>query len=130
MANDQQASLHPILQEFRQALEECSQLYRSSAAECSRSHTELENESRKEFVRRMVDLSHGLVLKIFVEVAYVDRRWNAADLALAGVLAEHIWDRRLTQEQLKKALYHFLEQTNLSWDTLLGPFERLPSFRD
>src|SRR5438477_13114228 len=63
MANEQQTHLQPILQDFRQALEECSQLYRSSAAESSRSNAELENESRKEFVRRMVDLSHGLVLK-------------------------------------------------------------------
>jgi hypothetical protein len=129
MTDLEMTDLQPLMEEFHQALEECSQLYRTSAAECSRSHAELENESRKEFVRRMVDLSHGLVLKIFVEVAYVDRHWNAADLALAGVLAEHIWHRRLTDEQLKKALYHFQEQSNLSWDTLLGPFDRLSSFQ-
>jgi hypothetical protein len=128
--SDEPIDLQLILDEFRQAVEECTRLYRASAAECSRSHTELGNESRKEFVHRMVDLSHGLLLKIFVEVAYVDRHWNAADMALAGVLAELIWGRRLTHEQLKKALHHFQDETNLSWDTLLGPFERLASFRE
>src|SRR6516165_8040851 len=125
MSDLEPIDLHPILDEFRQTLEECSELYRASAAECSRSNADLANESRKEFVRRMVDLSHGLALKIFVEVAYVDRHWDAVDLALAGVLVEHIWDRRLTPEQIKKALQHFQDQANTSWDALLGPFERL-----
>jgi hypothetical protein len=124
------ADMEPLLEEFRQALEECSQLYRTSAAECSRSHAELENESRKEFVRRMVDLSHGLVLKIFVEVAYVDHKWNAADLAMAQVLAGHVWNRRLNDDQIKKALTHFQEMGSLSWDTLLGPFDRIAAFRN
>src|SRR5439155_8454071 len=82
------------------------------------------------FVRRMVDLSHGLILKIFVEVAYIDHKWNAADLALASVLAEHIWNRRLSDEQIKKALAHFQEMGSLSWDTLLGPFDRISVFHD
>jgi tellurite resistance protein len=122
--------LHAILDEFEQALSDCTELYRVSAAECSRSHAEQGGGSRQEFVRRMVDLSYGLLLKVFVEVAYSDRHWNATDLALAGVLAQHIWGRELTQDQLKKALNHFQEQADISWDTLLGPFERIDAFRN
>src|SRR5205814_8059586 len=32
-------------------------------------------------------------------------------------------------KQIKRGLHHFLEQTGLTWDALLGPFERLAAFR-
>jgi hypothetical protein len=117
-----------ILDEFRKVLEDCEDLYRSCALECVRSHAELTGESRREFLRRMVDLSHGLMLRIFLDIAYADRRWEPADLELAGVLFEHVWDRKLDGKQLREALTHFLDQPRLTWDTLIGPFERLATF--
>src|SRR5207247_8692197 len=36
---------------------------------------------------------------------------------------------QLTPEQLKSALAHFHQLTGLTWDILLGPFERLEAFR-
>src|SRR5689334_13376142 len=121
--------MRPYLEEFRTALEDCEGLYRSAALECARSHPELVGESRREFVQRMVDLSHGLMLKIFVEIAYIDRHWSSEDLFVAGVLFEHVWDQKLDRKQLKEALAHYLGQTGLTWDVLLGPFERLAPFR-
>src|SRR5262249_25086355 len=110
--------------------DECEDLYRSCAIECANGRSDLVGEARRDFLRRMVDLSHGLMLKIFVGIAYVDRRWSAEDMILADELFEFIWNRRLNEKQLKESLNHFLEQSSLSWDTLLGPFERLHEFRN
>jgi hypothetical protein len=118
----------PIIDEFRKVIEDCEDLYRSCALECVRSHAELTGESRREFLRRMVDLSHGLLLRIFLDIGYAKRRWEPTDLELAAVLFEHLWDRKLDTKQLREALTHFLDQPRLTWDTLIGPFERLPAF--
>jgi hypothetical protein len=115
--------------EFRRALEDCEDLYRSSALEYARTYPELLGVSPREFVQRTLNLYRGLVLKIFVEIAYINRRWTAEELGLAYELYDHLWGRQLGEEQLREALARFQEQTGLTWDALIGPFERLLPFR-
>jgi hypothetical protein len=120
--------LVPIVEEFRKALQECGDLYQSCAQECIRCHLDLGSETEEDFLQRMVDLSHGLMLKIFVDIASLDGHWGHEDLLLAGELFEHVWARRLKSKQLREALDHFRQKGGLSWDGLLSPFERLGPF--
>jgi tellurite resistance protein len=118
-----------LVDEFRRALEDCENLYRECAVECADARPGLTIEKRSDFFHRVLDLHRGLVLKLFVTVAYVDRRWTPEELVLARALLEHVWNRRLNDKQIRVALAHYLDQTGLTWDVLLGPFERLKEFR-
>jgi hypothetical protein len=122
--------LVPLVEEYRAALEDCERLYRVSALECSRAHqAPYYAESEGDFLERMVNLGRGLMVRIFVDIAYLDHRWSPEALVLAAELFEYIWGKRLKPKQLKEALAHFQEQKGLTWDTLLGPFHRLAPFR-
>src|SRR5438874_456427 len=127
---DKQDNLRTLVEEFRQALADCEDLYVSAAQECARLHPESMGGGRREFVERMIDLHRGLVLKIFIAVAFVDHQWTHEDLVLARAMFEHLWARRLDEEQARQTLTHFLGQTGLTWDALLNPFERLETFRE
>jgi AAA+ superfamily predicted ATPase len=129
MPRELDEELAPLVDAFRGALEDCRDLYHAGAIECLRTHPEMADTSQDEFVQRMVDLHRGLLLKLFVEVAYVDRRWTEEELVLAIELFDHVWNKRLTEKQARVALAHYLDQDALTWDVLLGPFERLSSFR-
>jgi hypothetical protein len=127
---DKQDNLRALVDEFRRALEDCEDVYVSAAHECARLHPESMGGSRREFVERMIDLHRGLVLKIFISVAFVDHQWSHEDLVVARAMFEHLWARRLDEEQTRQTLTHFLGQTGLTWDALLNPFERLETFRE
>ncbi len=129
MSDSQQPQTRPLVDEFRRALEDCEDLYRSSALEHVRTRPDSLLEAPRDFVHRMLNLYRGLVLKIVVETAHIDGRWSSQELALAIELYEHLWGRQLNEEQVKEALAHFQQLTGLTWDILLGPFERLETFR-
>jgi AAA+ superfamily predicted ATPase len=129
MSAPEASDLVPVVEEFGRALEECEEIYRSAALECTRSHQELYGESEEAFRERMADLGHGLVLKIFLDLTAHERHWGPEVLALADELVHHVWDRRLKSRQLREVLALFQEENGLTWDALLGPFERLWPFR-
>jgi hypothetical protein len=114
---------------YRELLGECERLYRSCATEFAERHPDLIHDSPEGFLGRMLELQRGLVLKVFVEIAQADRRISAREMELARELFDHGWGKRLTDEQLKAALRHYLETTHLRWDSLLWPFDRLSDFR-
>ncbi len=121
--------LLPVVEEFRGALEECQEIYRAAAEECTRSHQERYGESEEDFQERMLDLAHGLCLKVFLDLTSHERHWPPEVLALADELVDHVWGKRLKGKQLRAVLHHFQDQNSLTWDSLLGPFERLRPFR-
>jgi hypothetical protein len=129
MPDSEQDYLQGLAEEFHRALEDCEDLYVAAAQECARLHPESMGGPRREFIQRMVDLHRGLVLKIFIAIAFVDHQWSQEDLVLARAMFEHLWGRRLDEEQAREALSHFLHQTGLTWDALLNPFDRLEAFR-
>jgi AAA+ superfamily predicted ATPase len=130
MAVREPSDLVPIVEEYRKSLDECEHLYRSCALKCTHSHKELYSESDEAFIDRMVDLSHGLMLKIFLDIACLDPHWSTEIVVLAGELFEFVWGKRLKPNQLKEALNHFQRKNDLTWDALLGPFDRLKPFRE
>jgi AAA+ superfamily predicted ATPase len=129
MSAPEPSDLVPVVEEFGRALEECEEIYRSGALECTRCHQELYGEAEDAFRERMGDLGHGLVLKIFLDLTAHERRWGPEVLALADELVQHVWGKRLKSKQLREVLAHFHEENGLTWDALLGPFERLRPFR-
>src|SRR5438105_13482461 len=108
MADDRQQA--ELLEDFQQAVEDCEDLYVSCAQEYARGNADLGGEARRDFVQRMIDLGHGLILKVFVEIAYINQDWSEQDLELAAELFQHIYYRQLTSRQLKEALAHFMAQ--------------------
>ena len=122
--------LRPLVDEYRKALRDVEELYQSSAAECVRSHPDLIQGAATDFMDRMADLHRGLVIKIFVDIAHIDWKWKPSERLLAQALFEHVWGRRLDGEQLKEALGKVIEQRDLKWSALLGPFERLAPLRN
>jgi hypothetical protein len=129
MADQNTGEPKTLVAEFRQALEDCEDIYVAAAQECARLHPESLNCSKRDFIARMVDLHRGLVVKIFIAIAFVDRQWSHEDVVLGRAMFEHLWGRRLDEEQTREALNHFLHQTGLTWDALLNPFDRLETFR-
>jgi hypothetical protein len=114
---------------YRELLGECSQLYRSCATEFADKHPDLMHDSAAGFLERILDLHRGLVLKVFVEIAQADGHVSARERELARELFDHAWRKRLTDEQVKEALIHYVETTHLRWDSLLWPFRQLSTFR-
>lgn len=129
MAERDEAALRDLLEDFRQAVEDCEDLYVSCAKEHARAKPEWTGNDRREFVQKMTNLGHGLILKVFVDIAYIQQDWSAQDLELAAELFQHIWYRKLTNKQLKEALAHFMGQ-NQRWDDLIAPFTRMAVFRN
>jgi hypothetical protein len=129
MADQDPDDLTDFMDGYRQALEDCEDLYRSAALEVLHAQPELSKDARRDFLHRMIDLHRGLVLKIFVDVAFVERRWSDEALELAEVMFEHLYHKQLKRNQVLEALDHYLQQTALSLDVLLGPFERMSVLR-
>jgi SpoVK/Ycf46/Vps4 family AAA+-type ATPase len=129
MAQSEPPELFELIEEFRKALHDCDDLYRSAAQDVVHSQPELSKEARRDYIHRMVDLHRGLLLKTFVEVAFVERRWSDEALELAEELFWHLYHKRLNREQVLEALDHYLQQSILPWDVLLGPFERMTILR-
>jgi hypothetical protein len=117
------------VQEFRQLLRQCQELYETCARDYIERNPELIHDSADAFVERMLNLHRGLVLKVFVEVAQAHHRFSPAELDLARELFDHAWGKRLNHEQVKDALLQYTETTHLRWESLLYPFERLSTFR-
>jgi AAA+ superfamily predicted ATPase len=118
-----------VAETYRVALDECEALYRTAAEEYARVRPELIKETPFDFLQRMIDLHHGLVIKVFVEVAHANWHWSDPELRLAYELFDHVWQRRLTDKQLREALTGILNRTHLQWESLVGPFERLQPMR-
>src|SRR5262249_47335934 len=113
------------VQAYRELLGECEQLFRSCAVAFAERHPDLIHDSPERFLDRMLELQRGLVLKVFVEIAQADRRISAREMELARELFDHGWGKRLTDDQIRASLRHYLETTHLRWESLLWPFERL-----
>jgi hypothetical protein len=123
------AELEPLAREFTQAVQAIEALYRNSALDYADQRPDLVAGSKEAFVKRMMDLCRGLIVKIFVDVAECDRFWSDEELFLAQELFAHLWGRRLSEAQTREALGNMLEENRLTWDSLVGPFQRLASLR-
>ena len=125
------ASFRELCAQFQEALADCRALYRE-AAEAWLAHEgpqcALPQEQRRE---RMEELHQGLLIKVFGAVAQADRRWAWQEAELASILIEHLWQRRLSGQELTRAVEHLITQGHrIRWYPLLRPFDVVPALRD
>lgn len=120
-----------LLFQLREELNECEAIYRAAAYLCQ--HTcrdEIEGDP-DQFPELMVDLHRGLLIKIFVEISNCDRRWHAEERELAKELLHHVWGVQIDHAKLLKALQNVSElDDSLTWESVLGPFVRIPALRN
>jgi hypothetical protein len=75
---------------FRRTLEECRELYVSSATHCAQEFPQLlpqgkgkRNLSAEEFIQLMDDLHRAMLLKVYFSVAEADKKWSSRERFLA-----------------------------------------------
>src|SRR5262249_14050585 len=124
-------NLTDTLSVFKATLEECRKLYVSSGQLCAQQYPHLIDKSGDEFVRLMDDLHRALVLKIYVVVCEADQKWSQAERAMAEVLFEHMWGKRLTGEQLRATAREAAEDAQkIKWYSTIRPFDRIEPLRE
>jgi tellurite resistance protein len=120
-----------LIQELRRSLRGCEALYVEGSHVCADSCPELLTDGPEKFSELMIDLHRGLMIKIFIEVAQCDQEWHAAERAAALVLLKHVWSIDVDREQIEEGLSKAAELAEaLRWESLLGPFVRLPPLRE
>lgn len=121
--NDSTADL---ISQFREALNDCKRLYIRAAQLALEVQPGTDEETRRSFIRRMVNLHQGLLVKIYTSVARADRKWSNMEREMACELVDHLWQQRLEGTQLKEVAHHmFSEAGRLPWYSLLRPFDRI-----
>ncbi|MCC7476403.1 MAG: hypothetical protein IT425_13495, partial [Pirellulales bacterium] len=112
-------------------LDECQELYVSSGQLCSQQYPHLITHSGDDFVQLMDDLHRALVLKIYVAVCEADRQWSSAEREMAERLFEHLWNQRLSGDDLTAAARQAAKQVaKLKWYSLVRPFDRIVPLRE
>jgi tellurite resistance protein len=124
-----ETKLDAIESQFRRAIGDCRELYRSAARECIEDGAALPG-SPDEFVQLLDDLHRGLLIKIFACVAQADMRWTNEEARLAAVLIEHLWQEKLSGQRLRDAAQHLVTQGHrLKWYSLVRPFDQISQLR-
>ncbi len=125
--NDSSAEL---ITQYRTALSDCKHLYIQAARVALQDQAAVSDETRRDLIRRMVDLHQGLLVKIYTSVARADSRWSSMERLLACELVDHLWQERLEGDKLQEvARRMFTDAGRLQWYSLLRPFDRIAKIR-
>lgn len=120
-----------LITPFREALRHCKRLYIQAARASLEDHPDANEQTRRDLIRRMVDLHKGLLVKIYTTVAVADSRWSAGERELARELVDHVWQRRLDNDELRQVTHRmFQDAGNLNWYSLVRPFDQVANIRD
>jgi SpoVK/Ycf46/Vps4 family AAA+-type ATPase len=116
---------------FCRLLEQCRELYLSSARRIVDEHPRMLSESAEQFIERMDDLHRGLLVKIFVAICEADRRWSRQEQTLAEVLVLHLWNQRLEGDVLRVAWEEMSQKAmELKWYAVIRPFDQIAPLRN
>ena len=116
---------------LRRCLRDLHAVYRDAAASIVDDHPSLLPQSPSQFVRRLDDLHRGLAVKVYVETVRADRRWTGPEKRVAAALIEHLWQAKLTGDDLRRAATKlFADADVLRWPDLVQPFSMLPPLSD
>ncbi len=120
-----------IVSQFCDAIADCKRLYIQAARASLEDQPDADDATRRDLIRRMVDLHKGLLIKVYATVAAADSRWSRSEQELACELIDHIWQRRLEGEELQQvARRMFQDAGRLSWYSLVRPFDQIVKIRD
>ncbi|MCA9123043.1 MAG: AAA family ATPase [Planctomycetaceae bacterium] len=115
-----------LLDQFQQAIQDCQQLYLSSAKLCIQQCPNFLPGTPESFVQLMDDLHKGLLIKVYVTVVEADQRWSQEEKRFGRVLFDHIWPGGVPGGQLRDAAAHvFREAKSLNWSSLVRPFAQM-----
>jgi tellurite resistance protein len=113
---------------FNEAIDDCLELYRTSAAawqEC------VSPEAGRNAPELMEELARGLLVKIFLTVVQADRRFCAAERELAQALIARLWNRRFAAHEVGPVLQGLAPMADkFDWYRLLRPFEIVPVLQE
>ena len=88
----------PVAESFRELLTECQTLYGEAGREIAEQFPELiQGGSPADFIDMMRELHKALLVKIFSRIAHADHRIYPAQLELARILFEHLWQESLVR---------------------------------
>ncbi|MEM8680856.1 MAG: AAA family ATPase [Planctomycetota bacterium] len=122
--------MEELVAEFRQALQDCRHLYRQSGELIVQRFPELAWKAPDAMIELMEDLHAGLLVKTYFSLALADRKWTSGERRLAQVLFEHIWQRKLSGDELRDAAYQLSgKASTLKWFSLVRPFAELAPLR-
>jgi uncharacterized tellurite resistance protein B-like protein len=123
---------------FRRTLEECRELYVSSATRCAQEFPHLLPHSKgkwqmnaETFIALMDDLHRAMLLKVYFSVAEADKKWSNRERFLAEELFDHLWGKRLTGEELRTTARRLAQDTSkLKWYSIVRPFDEIVPLRE
>lgn len=120
-----------LMLELRTSLKELETLYRAGAMLCGHVCPDELSDGPEYFADLMMDLQRGLLVKVFVEIAASDRRWNEAEREAALIVLQHVWGEGVCSRDLKEVLQCATELAeSLTWNHLLEVFIRIPALSD
>lgn len=118
-----------MIQDFREAMQDCERLYRGAAEEHAQGGAHRLRVPAERFVSEMLDLQRALIVKLFLETARADLQLTAGERELASIMTVHVLGRRLTGSALARMLEDSAAGTGqLEWGPLVAPFVELPAF--
>lgn len=117
---------------FSHAIDDCLELYRSSAASWNRSRPATALPSVVASTEAlMADLARGLLVKIFLSIVQADRRFSLQERQLGQVLLDKAWGRRLMLDEVGVVLHEMLPLADkFDWYSLVRPFDEVPVLRE
>ena len=120
-----------LVNQFNQCLKECRHLYLESAEIIIVGYPRLLRQTPDGFRQTMEELHRGLLIKLFVSLADVDKIWSRNEEAMASVLLVHLWRQSLSGNELRDTLRKVQQQAGrLRWDALVQPFRSLPPLQE
>lgn len=122
----------PVAEPFRDLLKECQVLYGEAGREIAEQFPELiQGGSPADFIDMMQELHKALAVKIFSRIAQADRRIYPAQLDLAKILFEHLWQESLSGDELVRTLRQVSHQAEgLLLYSLVRPFDQIAPLRN
>ncbi len=126
MARPSDSPQTAILRQTRQTLAGIGQLYGECAAACAAEIPHLLEEGPEAFAVTLAQYRLLLVVKVSVDLMRADWQWTPAEQQLAAEVVEHVWQRRLSGEPLRRAWEELAEKVDtVTLEPLLRPFARL-----
>lgn len=114
-----------------QLIDQCESIFSMAS---QRAVTEFPNRigpNVAEFREKMQDLFRGVLIKVFISIAWSDRYWSSAEKQAAQIILKRAWDVELCSDNLKQSLLHVAAKADtLQWAELLRPFTDIPELRD
>lgn len=117
--------------ELRSSLKERETLCRAGAMLYGHVWPEELSDGPEYFAGLMMDLQRGLIIKVFVEIAASDRRWNQAEREAALIVLQYVWGDGVHSRDLREVLQCRKDLPgSLSRNKLPDVFIRIPPLSD